>query len=93
MLPWPTGCGQWFPVTRAAARAGRSSSLAARPSAQALEHLLAREVVVPDRVCHSCESGLISGTVSYQPEPLEQPADGNLLICRSQPRDEVILDL
>jgi ferredoxin-NADP reductase/MOSC domain-containing protein YiiM len=44
-------------------------------------------------VCHTCESGLIAGTVSYQPEPLERPADGNLLICCSQPRDEVILDL
>jgi ferredoxin-NADP reductase/MOSC domain-containing protein YiiM len=44
-------------------------------------------------VCHTCESGLIAGTVSYQPEPLELPADGNLLICCSQPRDEVIVDL
>ncbi len=44
-------------------------------------------------VCHTCESGLISGSVSYQPEPLERPADGNLLICCSQPRDEVMLDL
>ena len=44
-------------------------------------------------VCHSCESGLIAGCVSYQPEPLERPADGNLLICCSQPRDEVVLDL
>ncbi len=44
-------------------------------------------------VCHTCESGLIAGTVSYQPEPLERPADGNLLMCCSQPREEVILDL
>ncbi len=44
-------------------------------------------------VCHSCESGLVAGTVSYQPEPLERPAEGTLLICCSQPRDEVILDL
>ena len=44
-------------------------------------------------VCHSCESGLIAGSVSYQPEPLERPADGNLLICCSQPREEVMLDL
>jgi ferredoxin-NADP reductase len=44
-------------------------------------------------VCHTCESGLVAGTVSYQPEPLERPADGTLLICCSQPRDEVILDL
>ncbi|HEX6552882.1 MAG TPA: MOSC and FAD-binding oxidoreductase domain-containing protein [Ktedonobacteraceae bacterium] len=44
-------------------------------------------------VCHTCESGLIAGAVSYQPEPLELPADGNLLLCCSQPRDEVIVDL
>jgi ferredoxin len=44
-------------------------------------------------VCHTCESGLVAGTVSYQPEPLERPAEGTLLICCSQPRDEVILDL
>jgi ferredoxin-NADP reductase/MOSC domain-containing protein YiiM len=44
-------------------------------------------------VCHTCESGLIAGTVSYQPEPLERAAEGNLLICCSQPRGEVMLDL
>jgi ferredoxin-NADP reductase/MOSC domain-containing protein YiiM len=44
-------------------------------------------------VCHTCESGLIAGSVSYQPEPLERPAEGNLLICCSQPRGEVMLDL
>ena len=44
-------------------------------------------------VCHTCESGLIEGLVNYQPEPLERPADGNLLMCCSQPRDEVMLDL
>jgi ferredoxin-NADP reductase/MOSC domain-containing protein YiiM len=44
-------------------------------------------------VCHTCESGLIAGLVSYQPEPLERPVDGILLICCSRPRDEVMLDL
>ena len=44
-------------------------------------------------VCHTCESGLIAGLVSYQPEPLERPADGTLLMCCSRPRDEVMLDL
>ena len=44
-------------------------------------------------VCHTCESGLISGTVSYQPEPLEAPADGNLLICCSKPKEEIVIDL
>jgi ferredoxin-NADP reductase/MOSC domain-containing protein YiiM len=44
-------------------------------------------------VCHMCESGLISGDVKYEPEPLEPPARGNLLICCSQPKDDVVLDL
>ena len=44
-------------------------------------------------VCHNCESGLLAGAVTYSPEPVEPPADGNLLICCSQPRGDVILDL
>jgi ferredoxin-NADP reductase/MOSC domain-containing protein YiiM len=44
-------------------------------------------------VCHTCESALIGGTVAYQPDPLEPPADGNVLICCSRPREDVDLDL
>jgi ferredoxin-NADP reductase len=44
-------------------------------------------------VCHTCESGLITGAVAYDPEPLEAAADGNLLICCSHPEGEVVLDL
>jgi ferredoxin-NADP reductase/MOSC domain-containing protein YiiM len=44
-------------------------------------------------VCHNCESGLISGAVVYDPEPLEMPADGNLLVCCSQPRRDIVIDL
>ena len=44
-------------------------------------------------VCHNCESGLVSGTVVYGPEPLDKPADGNLLICCSQPIGDVVIDL
>jgi len=44
-------------------------------------------------VCHNCESGMVSGAVNYQPEPLQAPADGNILICCSQPRDNVVIDL
>jgi ferredoxin-NADP reductase len=44
-------------------------------------------------VCHNCESGLVSGAVVYGPEPLEKPADGNLLICCSQPMRDVVIDL
>lgn len=44
-------------------------------------------------VCHNCESGLVSGAVAYRPDPLDQPADGNLLVCCSQPRGDVVIDL
>jgi ferredoxin-NADP reductase/MOSC domain-containing protein YiiM len=44
-------------------------------------------------VCHNCESGLLSGAVDYSPEPLDAPADGNVLICCSRPRADLVLDL
>jgi MOSC domain-containing protein YiiM/ferredoxin-NADP reductase len=44
-------------------------------------------------VCHNCESGLVSGAVAYQPEPLDKPADGNVLVCCSQPVSDVVVDL
>jgi ferredoxin len=44
-------------------------------------------------VCHTCESGLVSGAVAYEPEPLDKPSDGNLLVCCSQPIRDVVIDL
>jgi ferredoxin len=44
-------------------------------------------------VCHTCMTGLISGSITYQPEPLEKPAPGNVLVCCSQPNASVVLDL
>jgi ferredoxin-NADP reductase/MOSC domain-containing protein YiiM/ferredoxin len=44
-------------------------------------------------VCHMCESGLIDGEVRYDPEPLERPADGNVLLCCSTPLSATELDL
>jgi ferredoxin-NADP reductase/ferredoxin len=44
-------------------------------------------------VCHNCETGLISGSVTYSPDPVEPPAAGNLLICCSQPQSDIALDL
>jgi ferredoxin len=44
-------------------------------------------------VCHTCESGLMAGTVSYAPDPVDDPADGSVLICCSQPAEDVVLDL
>jgi len=44
-------------------------------------------------VCHNCETGLIAGAVDYFVDPLTPPEEGNLLICCSRPRGEVVLDL
>ena len=44
-------------------------------------------------VCHTCESGLVSGTIRYGPEPVERPAPGAALICCSRPEGDVVLDL
>jgi ferredoxin-NADP reductase/MOSC domain-containing protein YiiM len=77
------------------------SGIAAHWKASAYQSLLelAEACDVPVRwacrsgVCHNCESGLVSGTVAYDPQPLDQPADGNLLICCSRPVRDVVLDL
>ena len=44
-------------------------------------------------VCHTCETGLMSGMVSYAPEPIDEPAAGDTLICCSQPSSDLVLDL
>ena len=44
-------------------------------------------------VCHTCMTGLIGGSVTYQPEPLESPVPGNVLVCCSRPDADLILDL
>jgi ferredoxin-NADP reductase/ferredoxin len=77
------------------------SGIAAHWNASAYASLLdlAEACDVPVRwscrtgVCHSCESGLVSGAVVYAPEPLDKPADGNLLVCCSQPMRDVVIDL
>jgi ferredoxin-NADP reductase/MOSC domain-containing protein YiiM/ferredoxin len=60
---------------------------------------LAEACAVPVRwacrsgVCHNCESGLVEGELTYAPEPLDPPAEGNALICCSAPKTAVELDL
>ena len=44
-------------------------------------------------VCHNCETTLIAGTIDYDPDPVEPPADGGALICCSRPRTDITLDL
>jgi ferredoxin-NADP reductase/ferredoxin len=77
------------------------SGIAAHWNASAYQSILelAEACDVPVRwscrtgVCHSCESGLISGSVGYEPEPLDKPADGNVLVCCTQPIRDVVIDL
>jgi len=44
-------------------------------------------------VCHTCITPLLSGDVSYSPDPLEPPSDGKVLVCCSRPRSEIVLDM
>ena len=44
-------------------------------------------------VCHTCETTLIAGSLDYNPDPVEPPADGSALICCSQPHEDIVLDL
>ena len=79
------------------ARSGISTHWDASRYASILE--MAEACDVPVRwacrtgVCHNCESGLVSGAIVYDPQPLDQPADGNLLVCCSQPASDVVVDL
>ena len=77
------------------------SGIAAHWNASAYQSILelAEACDVPVRwacragVCHNCESGLVSGAIAYAPQPLDQPADGNLLVCCAQPIGDVVIDL
>ncbi|MDX6259119.1 MAG: hypothetical protein QOH84_807, partial [Kribbellaceae bacterium] len=44
-------------------------------------------------VCHTCVTPLISGEVTYTPDPLEPPPTGQILPCCARPTTEVVLDL
>jgi ferredoxin-NADP reductase/MOSC domain-containing protein YiiM len=44
-------------------------------------------------VCHTCECILVDGAVVYRPEPLEPPAEGNVLTCCAQPLRDIEVDL
>jgi ferredoxin len=79
------------------ARSGIAAHWQARAHQSLLE--LAEACDVPVRwscrsgVCHSCESGLVAGAVAYDPEPLDRPAEGNVLLCCSRPTRDVVIDL
>jgi ferredoxin-NADP reductase/MOSC domain-containing protein YiiM len=44
-------------------------------------------------ICHTCETALVAGEIGYHPDPVDAPADGNVLICCSRPKGDVVIDL
>jgi MOSC domain-containing protein YiiM/ferredoxin-NADP reductase len=44
-------------------------------------------------VCHTCETALIGGRIRYDPEPIDPPVNGNVLICCARPASDIELDL
>jgi ferredoxin-NADP reductase/MOSC domain-containing protein YiiM len=92
----PEGDGDTGPLV-SFARSGVTAHW--KPSAYQSILELAEACDVPVRwscrtgVCHNCESGLVSGEVVYGPEPLDRPADGNVLVCCAQPVGDAVVDL
>ena len=48
---------------------------------------------LPHRGCRACVTALLSGDITYTPDPLEASPDGQALICCAQPRTDVVLDM
>jgi ferredoxin-NADP reductase len=91
-LPGAAGAGPMVSFARS------GLTVRGRPDIQSILDL-AEACDVPVRwacrtgVCHSCETALIAGSVEYRTEPVEPPADGNVLICCSTPKDDIVIDL
>jgi MOSC domain-containing protein YiiM/ferredoxin len=90
--PGPAGTGPMVTFAR--------SGIATRFGAAGRTLLeLAEACDVPTRwscrsgVCHTCTTPLLSGAVSYAPDPLEPAADGEVLICCAQPSADIVLDM
>jgi ferredoxin-NADP reductase/MOSC domain-containing protein YiiM len=44
-------------------------------------------------VCHNCSTPLLSGSIVYDPEPLEIPPAGEILLCCARPDSDLVLDM
>jgi ferredoxin-NADP reductase/MOSC domain-containing protein YiiM len=44
-------------------------------------------------VCHSCQTPVLEGHVSYDPSPLSAPAHGTALLCCAKPLGDIAIDL
>ena len=62
-----------------------------------LELAEAESVAVPFAcrvgVCHRCENGLLAGGILYEPQPLDPPARGRVLLCCARPTSDLVLDV
>lgn len=43
--------------------------------------------------CMSCSTPMISGAISYDPEPFGEPFEGEILLCCARPETDIELDL
>jgi ferredoxin-NADP reductase/MOSC domain-containing protein YiiM len=90
--PGPPGTGPLVTF----ARSGISTRF---PDGQRNVLELAEACDVPTRwvcrtgVCHTCVTPLLSGDITYSPDPLDPPADGLVLICCARPGSEIVLDM
>ncbi|WP_082875895.1 2Fe-2S iron-sulfur cluster-binding protein [Nocardia pseudobrasiliensis] len=90
--PGPTGTGPRITFTRSAITVPWSDTYPTILD-------LAEACDIPTRwscrtgVCHTCRTQILSGTIRYQPDPLELPASDTTLICCAQPETDLILDL
>ncbi|WP_312034465.1 MOSC and FAD-binding oxidoreductase domain-containing protein [Actinoplanes sp. TBRC 11911] len=93
--PGPAGTGPLVTFARSNLSARFPRDDAGQP------HLLdfAESCDVPTRwscrtgVCQTCITPLLSGDIAYDPEPLDEPTDGRVLICCARPRTDVVLDM
>jgi len=87
------------PGTGPAVTFARAGLTARWPDGESSLLTLAESCDVPTRyacrtgVCHTCVTPLLSGDITYDPEPLEPPGPGEVLLCCAQPGDDVVLDL
>ena len=68
------------------------------PACETILDLAERQGLNPDYscrsgICHTCACRLVEGEVAYQEEPLDDPGDGQVLICCSRPTSNLVIDV
>ena len=44
-------------------------------------------------VCQNCRSSIVDGEIAYDPDPIEAPAEGTILLCCAKPCGDIALDM